>query len=1021
MPGILDPNPSYDPMRFHPVETTEALSQLSAWAALSDGELETLFATAQPAQWVLAGGRVHDIRLWLVLRFCLSGLASSGQIDTLRRALEATLDPSGEDYAAMEPEALAALVDDEGVRDISDNDNILMRDACLHFAMLAALDDDAEHAARAVALLERFAEVIPDWPIWNDYFDAPESKEELPVAQATFSNPVSAGLWGSWMYYDVALMEPLARAVMLMQRRDAVSTELATGLEAVFELSIQVMRWIRVYFRWTNTESWEYLGMAEIGRTINRPDWVHEAVRDMRNGLGAAAYHADGVFNESWSYRRDYGWPFTVMTEGYLAEGALHEYTDPPDWTDPVDGTRFDNWSPETDPVIMPRRARALSAERAYAMPDGVMYADRETHWPTSAPSGAHVTPAASHFFGCRGHGVLITGEDSGLVMVRMGWTGFQGHSHADALGICLWARDQEAISEGAYYTVGLSSAWPQRTAAHCTVVLNELSQSYTGAGGSWLHTPTADDAIPGVPDWPQRSGLKASKDQGRLLLWNDRFPQVQVMEADAARTYSKVVACSTYRRTIALVKIDDDSAYVVDIFRVRGCPIATVIDWMLHGPLQSEHTLETTLDGDMSAAADAHDDSVTKIEDVENETTAADWSATWKVGSEWLDTHVLGGTSTIVSRGVADAIRRSGTAPHLFARRIGTGATFVAVHHAYAEGDGSKIVSVEAIASPDADCTALRVTLASGREDVIISCADRDTARDLPGGYRIRGRFAHVATLEGDDDETWAHLVDGDLLDTPTPGMRISRELTHERLVHATRRLEAGQSENGFVVEPMPRGDLANRAILVNQADEYVWGFRATGGEPSTSHVGKSLIRTDDEPGLTVSTVRVKQEYFPGWGFTGETTARLPGDATVFARELAPRPLSRMPEQAFAVPPGTEYVDLRFYGTGDELESASVRVHALARTGSGGVIPRFVGSATIALGATAGPSEGELYVETIEDVVGRVSVVTEDDEPATLRVWLNGARHFVVAFEAGTMTHPGVEILAPVAQGVHT
>jgi len=66
----------------------------------------------------------------------------------------------------------------------------------------------------------------------------------------------------------------------------------------------------------------------------------------------------------------------------------------------------------------------------------------------------------------------------------------------------------------------------------------------------------------------------------GTLRLFNPDVESVQVVEADGHRAYGTAVEMDLYRRTVALVRINDVDCYVVDVFRVRG---GKVHDYMLH------------------------------------------------------------------------------------------------------------------------------------------------------------------------------------------------------------------------------------------------------------------------------------------------------------------------------------------------------------------------------------------------------------------------------------------------------
>ncbi len=112
----------------------------------------------------------------------------------------------------------------------------------------------------------------------------------------------------------------------------------------------------------------------------------------------------------------------------------------------------------------------------------------------------------------------------------------------------------------------------------------------------SWGHALTPDFGYPETADAydPRRYGFlshtvthntvmvnarRQATARGRLHLY-DPGPFAQLVETSAEAAYAQAV--SLYRRTLLLVDVAPDKAYIVDIFRVRG---GAQHDWIVHGP----------------------------------------------------------------------------------------------------------------------------------------------------------------------------------------------------------------------------------------------------------------------------------------------------------------------------------------------------------------------------------------------------------------------------------------------------
>ncbi|MBM4112801.1 MAG: hypothetical protein FJ253_05410, partial [Phycisphaerae bacterium] len=699
----------------------KALERLDA---MSDADLRTLFESTKAEPRLCY--REFDTEVASAYRrSMLQGTAS--QRLTVEKALRAALG----DLATRSPQELAAKVTERGA---ADPVNLEMRDAALHLAMLARVTNDRSHADRSAALLERFAEVIPRWPIWNPYHEEWSKRKPMPQDDpVALRSEFAAGLWGLWIYFDLMMATPLAEAFSLLAPTGAIERlGAADAIQKMFDLHLETQKKFGASPDFSNMDSFQIQGYLDFGRLLRKPELVHEGARRLR-AMYRTSFYPDGWWHEgSIGYHAD-------LQNGLreLAENALVGYSDPPGFKSSLDGERFD----EVDLASLVRgpSARAESVMKRSVMPDGNYLAGHDTPWPLTTPRGGQA-PYASHLFGAFGQGSLISGSGDGLAIATMQWGKSGTHAHWDALNLNLWAKGTEAISETQYQPLPKSNstrAWHTSTAAHATVVVNGVSQSPTGPRGDRRRTRQADDAIEGIPDWRWRWGTQAAQDGGDLRLFATLSPDVQVMEADAPRAYDMATGVTMYRRTIALVRIDDQDSYVVDIFRVKG---GERYDFMLHASLQLGQTLRVSVPL-QPMQGKAH----SMIDGLRAGTTDGPWLAAFTMDNGVsLITFMAPGAGTTVIEGRAPSMRRLGDAPFVIARREGEQTTFVAVHHAF-QGSSPRVQGIELVPTECKDCVAFKVRVGD-RTDTVISCANRESVCTLPGGVEMRGLFAHLA-----------------------------------------------------------------------------------------------------------------------------------------------------------------------------------------------------------------------------------------------------------------------------------
>ena len=239
---------------------------------------------------------------------------------------------------------------------------------------------------------------------------------------------------------------------------------------------------------------------------------------------------------------------------------ALNGYSDPPGYTDPLDGTRFDHLSSATDlPGLIQARTTLLQMRlpNNRLVPIGDTWADREVNAADSAP------PARPYLLPAIGRACLGGGTRKDQTQFHLTWSGGYGHHHDDNLSLLLFSHGREMLTDLGY-THTAYRAWAIATAAHNTVVIDGRNQS---------------------------EGSKEMPSDGRLRWFDAKDARVQVISADGTRAYPGLA--KTYRRTLVVVDAGAGRRYAVDLFEVEG---GRTHDYFLHGEADSPATVATNL-----------------------------------------------------------------------------------------------------------------------------------------------------------------------------------------------------------------------------------------------------------------------------------------------------------------------------------------------------------------------------------------------------------------------------------------
>ncbi|HBN83290.1 MAG TPA: hypothetical protein DDZ89_05545, partial [Clostridiales bacterium] len=137
------------------------------------------------------------------------------------------------------------------------------------------------------------------------------------------------------------------------------------------------------------------------------------------------------------------------------------------------------------------------------------------------------------------------TGKDKTEVWINFG-TNKTSHVHGDGMNIGIYYKDADLMPDNGYPNVAYGGGWSSPQVAWTTGTLSHNVVSFNNQGHS--------------------------RTNGRISLWSigDAF---KVFRANATGTFPNV---KKYERSLALVDITDQSAYVVDVFRVGNGPSGT-------------------------------------------------------------------------------------------------------------------------------------------------------------------------------------------------------------------------------------------------------------------------------------------------------------------------------------------------------------------------------------------------------------------------------------------------------------
>ena len=201
------------------------------------------------------------------------------------------------------------------------------------------------------------------------------------------------------------------------------------------------------------------------GRVLGRPDYIHTAVGRL-DRLTTEQFFADGSWQEGApSYHQ--------QVVGALSNvfAAARGYSDPPGYTHPETGKRFDNLDIEASFPTVAAARRFLELMR---LPNG-RYVPIHDTWSTNG--GRPLEESKPFLLPALGHACLGHGAGDAQVQAHLTWSPGHGHLHYDGLSLLLFAHGKELLSDLGY-THTRQHAATLATAMHNTVLIDARNQS---------------------------------------------------------------------------------------------------------------------------------------------------------------------------------------------------------------------------------------------------------------------------------------------------------------------------------------------------------------------------------------------------------------------------------------------------------------------------------------------------------------------------------------------------------------
>ncbi|UCE07227.1 MAG: heparinase II/III family protein, partial [bacterium] len=444
--------------------------------------------------------------------------------------------------------------------------------ASLTLAKLYTATNESQYARRAVLILNRMAEVyprlLPHAGIPND--GGPSRFTDLSLPHEYYSGKI----WDWWYAeipwqcaeaYDIVYhsgeLEKLSNELGINVKDRIENDLLRKSVEFVLEFSSLL----------SNAEISTMTSMIAVGRAIGEPAYIHEAIHRAKELL-EWHFFRDGMWMEFCYYH------IWVVNHYLRFMRSVQGYSDPADYRDPVYGTHFDNFDPETE---FPQLTLAKNSFYKMYQPDGFFpstgdtkYNDRNWFQPwfndndvtrpvMTGPSLKFsmdpLKKSSSGILPGAGYSWLGMGSGDDQIYAGLNFCETAGHVHYDGLNLSIWAFGHQLLPDLGY-THTRMRWWSWGTLAHNTVVV----------------------------DGKMQRGNESYETGGDLLFYDVNDPHVHVVEAGNELRYNtdKNQLVDLYRRQLVTWDFGGSRPIIVDIFRVKG---GKRHEWLAHGPVYED------------------------------------------------------------------------------------------------------------------------------------------------------------------------------------------------------------------------------------------------------------------------------------------------------------------------------------------------------------------------------------------------------------------------------------------------
>lgn len=429
-----------------------------------------------------------------------------------------------------------------------------LESAANKLARVYATTGDRKCARRAALLLHRFAEVFPGYCY---HFDFPFRQKvifEGDVAPKDLLGNFRTARWTWWAYLDVPSLlieayDLIATSGELERLSRETGKDVPGEIRRFFILAVDGVLANREDFCNMSPVMWAQVIRA--GRVLGRPDYIHTAVGRL-DRLTTEQFFADGSWQEGApSYHQ--------QVVGALSNvfAAARGYSDPPGYTHPETGKRFDNLDIEASFPTVAAARRFLELMR---LPNG-RYVPIHDTWSTNG--GRPLEESKPFLLPALGHACLGHGAGDAQVQAHLTWSPGHGHLHYDGLSLLLFAHGKELLSDLGY-THTRQHAATLATAMHNTVLIDARNQV---------------------------AGRGARSTFGRLRFFEPRDASCQIVSVENPEVYPELA--KRYQRTLALVAAEGSSGYLLDLFEVEG---GEHHDYILHGSADEEQEMRAEM-----------------------------------------------------------------------------------------------------------------------------------------------------------------------------------------------------------------------------------------------------------------------------------------------------------------------------------------------------------------------------------------------------------------------------------------